>query len=146
MTNLTKEELDVIKSTIPLLKERGVEVTKYFYEYMFENYPQVKPMFDQNKQKSGEQPKALALAVLNAGLNLEDLSKIQNQVNKIGQKHVSLGVKPEHYPIVGECLLEAIKVVLGAGQDILDVWGKAYGEIAQYYIGVEKEIYASQEG
>ena len=28
------------------------------------------------------------------------------------EKHVSLNVQPEHYDIVGECIIEAIKIVL----------------------------------
>ena len=72
-------------------------------------------------------------------------------VKQIAQKHRSLAVKPEHYPIVGEHLLGAIKEVLGdaATDDIINAWGEAYGVIADAFIGIEKEMYtvaAEQEG
>jgi nitric oxide dioxygenase len=35
-------------------------------------------------------------------------------VAKIINKHVALQILPEHYPIVGSCLLRAISEVLGA--------------------------------
>ena len=52
------------------LKEHGVEITTTFYKRMFENNPEVKAMFNMAKQESGEQPKALAMAVLAAAQNI----------------------------------------------------------------------------
>ena len=68
-------------------------------------------------------------------------------VIQIAHKHVSLGVKPEHYPIVGEYLLKAIKEVLGdaATDDIINAWAEAYGVIADAFIGVEKDMYEKME-
>lgn len=56
-----------------------------------------------------------------------------------------LNVRPEHYPLVGECLLVAIKEVLGASDEVLEAWSKAYGEIAEFYIDIEKKIYQEQK-
>ncbi|MBW4840368.1 MAG: NO-inducible flavohemoprotein, partial [Paenibacillaceae bacterium] len=65
----------------------------------------------------------------------------------IAQKHRALGIQPEHYPIVGQNLLAAIKTVLGdaATDEILDAWGKAYGVIADVFISVEAEMYRETE-
>lgn len=52
---------------------------------------------------------------------------------------------PEHYPIVGNFLLGAIKETLGdaATPDILDAWAVAYGQLADLMIGHEKSRYDS---
>src|SRR5690606_1747606 len=52
-------------------------------------------------------------------------------------------IQPEHYPIVGENLLKAIKEVLGdaATEEIINAWAKAYEVIADVFISVEKEMY-----
>ena len=34
---LDQKTIDIIKSTVPVLKEHGVEITKTFYNTMFEN-------------------------------------------------------------------------------------------------------------
>lgn len=143
---LDSKDIEIVKSTIPALKQYGEEITKYFYKDMFERYPQVQGMFDMEKQKNGKQPKALANAVLNAAMNIENLDKIRSSIDKIANIHVSLNVKEEHYPIVGECLLKAIKGVLGdaATDEILEAWGRAYNEIAKFYIEIEKELYAAK--
>jgi len=65
----------------------------------------------------------------------------------IAHKHRSLGILPEHYPIVGENLLKAIKEVLGdaATDDIINAWAEAYGVIADVFIQVEEELYQKAE-
>lgn len=138
---------EIVKSTIPALKQYGEDITKVFYRELFSRYPQVQGMFDMEKQKNGKQPKALAMAILNAAINIDDLEKIRRSVESIGKTHVSLNVLPEHYPLVGECLLVAIKEVLGeaANDEVIEAWGKAYGEIADFYIRIEEKIYKAQK-
>ncbi|MCE3047567.1 globin domain-containing protein [Helicobacter sp. faydin-H17] len=138
---MDQNTIDIVKSTAPILKERGEEITQEFYRDMFERYPEVKPMFDMGKQKNGSQPKALANAVWNAAMNIDNMENMRAFVTKIGETHVKSHVKPEHYPIVGECLLKAIKTVLGADETVLKAWEKAYGELAKFYIQIEEELY-----
>ena len=141
---LDQKTIDIIKATIPALQTHGLEITTHFYKTMFENNPEVKPYFNMDKQKSGEQPKALATAVLAAAKNIENLEAILPAVQKIGQRHVEVGIKPEHYPIIGKNLLIAIKDVLkdASTDEVMEAWGKAYEEIAKVFISVEKAIYA----
>lgn len=140
---LSQKTIDLVKSTVPALQEKGLEITTVFYKRMFENNPEVKPMFDMNKQNSGEQPKALAMTVLAAAQNIDNLEALLPAVKKIGQKHVNVNVKPEHYPIVGKNLLLAIKEVLGdaATDEVLGAWEEAYEVIAKVFIDIEKNIY-----
>ena len=130
---LNQKTIDIIKSTVPVLKEHGVEITTTFYKRMFENNPEVKAMFNMAKQESGEQPKALAMAVLAAA-------------QKMCKAHVNANVKPEHYPIVGENLLAAIKEVLkdAATEEVLNAWAEAYEVIAKVFIQIEKDMYIDQ--
>ncbi len=45
--------------------------------------------------------------------NIEAPSSLAAVLTNLANKHASLGVRPEHYPIVGENLLAAIKETLG---------------------------------
>ena len=71
---------------------------------------------------------------------------MSSAVELISEKHVSLHIQPEHYDIVGVCLLKAIKDVLGeaATEDILGDWGKAYFFLADIFRGIEKKKYEEQ--
>ena len=143
---LSQKTIDIVKSTVPVLKEHGMEITTTFYKTMFKNNPEVKSMFNMNKQESGEQPKALAMTILAAAQNIDNLEILLPAVKKIGQIHVNTNVKPEHYPIVGKNLLLAIKEVLGdeATDEVLQAWSEAYEVISQVFIDVEKDIYSGK--
>lgn len=143
---LDTKTIEIIKSTVPVLQEKGVEITKYFYKTMFENNPEVKPLFDMEKQQSGAQPIALANAILAAAKNIDNLEAIMPAVQSIAKRHVEVGVLAEHYPIVGKNLLIAIKDMLGdsATDEIMEAWEKTYGVLAEVFINVEKDMYASK--
>ena len=144
---LSQKTIEIVKSTVPVLKEHGLEITKTFYKTMFTNNPEVKEMFNMDKQESGEQPKALAMTILAAAQNIDNLEVLLPAVKKIGNIHVNSNVKPEHYPIVGKNLLLAIKEeVLGdaATEDVLNAWAEAYEVIAKVFIDVEKDMYIDQ--
>lgn len=140
---LSQKTIDIVKSTVPALKEHGLKITTTFYKIMFENNPEVKPLFNMDNQKSGSQPKALAMTILAAAQNIDNLESLLPAVKKIGEVHVNSKVKPEHYPIVGKNLLLAIKEVLGdaATDEVLNAWGEAYQVIAKIFIDVEEDIY-----
>ncbi|MCM3398047.1 MULTISPECIES: NO-inducible flavohemoprotein [Oceanobacillus] len=142
-TGLDQKTRDIIKATVPVLEEHGTAITKRFYQMMFENHPELKNIFNQTNQRKGDQPKALANTVYAAAVHIDNLEAILPVVKQIAQKHRSLNIKPEHYPIVGENLLLAIKDVLGdaATDEIIDAWAKAYGVIADVFISVEAEMY-----
>ncbi|WP_067730501.1 NO-inducible flavohemoprotein [Oceanobacillus damuensis] len=142
-----QETIDIIKSTVPVLEERGVAITSRFYQLMFEGHPELKNIFNQTNQRKGDQPKALANTVYAAALHIENLEAILPVVKQIAQKHRSLNIKAEHYPIVGKYLLLGMKDVLGdaATDEIMDAWAKAYGAIADVFISVEKEMYGEVE-
>ena len=140
---LNQKTIDIVKSTVPALKEHGLEITTTFYRLMFENNPEVKPLFNMENQESGSQPKALAMTILAAAQNIDNLESLLPAVKKIGEVHVNSKVKPEHYPVVGKNLLLAIKEVLGdaATEEVLNAWGEAYQVIAKIFIDVEEGIY-----
>ncbi|MGL5379538.1 globin domain-containing protein [Clostridium sp.] len=141
---LNEKTIEIIKSTVPALETHGVAITTKFYELMFANNPEVKPMFDMARQESGKQPFALAQVVLAAAKNIDNLEVLLPTVQKIGSRHCEVKVTPEQYQIVGKNLLLAIKEVLGdaATDEIISAWGEAYGVIAEIFINVEKGIYS----
>ena len=143
---LDQKTIEIVKSTVPALKEHGLTITKTFYKNMFEKNPEVKVLFNMENQKSEKQPKALAMTVLAAAQNIDNLETLMPAVQKTAEVHCDCLVKEEHYPIVGKHLLGAIKEVLGenATDEILDAWKKAYGVIAQIFIDVEKQVYAKR--
>lgn len=146
---LSAKTIEIVKSTVPLLQEKGVEITTRFYQILFSEHPELLNIFNHTNQKKGRQQQALANAVYAAATYIDNLEAIIPVVKQIGHKHRSLGIKAEHYPIVGTCLLRAIKEVAGAPDEVLNAWGEAYGVIADAFISIEAEMYeeaAHKEG
>lgn len=101
---LTEQEKDIIKQTVPLLKEKGTEITSIFYPKMFKAHPELLNMFNQTNQKRGMQSSALAQAVMAAAVNIDNLSVIKPVIM---QSHINT----VHY-----------KFML----NIIQLWGKIY--------------------
>ncbi|WP_102347260.1 NO-inducible flavohemoprotein [Bacillus sp. Marseille-P3661] len=140
---LSKETIEIIKSTVPVLQVKGTEITTVFYKNMFSEHPELLNIFNHTNQSQGRQQTALANAVLAAATYIDNLETIIPVVKQIAHKHRSLVIKPEHYPIVGKHLLRAIKEVLGdaATDEIINAWAEAYGVISQVFIDIEKQMY-----
>ena len=141
---LSAEVINVIKATVPALVAHGETLTRHFYRRMFEGNPETRAFFNPAHQHTGGQQKALAGAICAYAQNIENLGALTGAVELIAQKHASLGVQPEHYPIVGKHLLASIREVLGAAatDDVINAWAAAYGMLAEIFIAREAQIYA----
>ncbi|MGG3573547.1 NO-inducible flavohemoprotein [Bacillus gobiensis] len=139
---LDPKTIEIVQSTVPVLKQHSKEIGKRFYELLFAKAPDLYNIFNQTNQKRGIQQEALGYAVYAAGEHITNLDAIKPVIERISQKHRAIGVKEEQYPIVGETLLEAVKDVLGdaASDEIIEAWGKAYGYIADAFINLEKDL------
>jgi nitric oxide dioxygenase len=140
---LSEKTIQIVKSTAPILQEHGETLTRHFYKRMFAHNPEVAPFFNPTNQAAGKQQRALAGAIAAYAAHIDNLEVLGSAVELIAQKHASLMIKPEHYPIVGANLLASIREVLGEGatDDIINAWAEAYGFLADILIGREKQIY-----
>ena len=82
---------------------------------MFAAHPELLRVFNQGNQATGEQSKALAGSVVAYAVQLIDpeAPSFDHVMRRIAYKHVSLGIRPEQYTIVGEHLLASVGEVLG---------------------------------
>ena len=148
---LNAQAKELIKATIPVLREHGVTLTRHFYQRMFSHNPELKSIFNQGNQQNGSQQQALAMAVLAYAEHIENPGVLQPVLTMVANKHASLGIRAEHYPIVGKHLLASIREVLGdaASDELIAAWAAAYGQLADILIAQEQAIYqqaANQEG
>lgn len=144
---LCAEQIALIKATVPLLESGGEALTNHFYKLLLSEHPEVRPLFNQAHQASGEQPRALANGMLMYARHIDRLDALGPLVAQIINKHVALQVLPEHYPLVGNCLLRAIREVLGeaiATDAVIDAWAAAYQQLADLLIGQEERLYQAK--
>ena len=143
MRELSSTTIGIVKSTAPVLVQHGVAITTAMYKRLFVD-AEIKALFDQAAQQSGEQPRRLAAAIVAFAQNVDNLPALATAIEKMATRHVQTHVRPEHYPAVAAALLPAIRDVLGeaATDEVLAAWGEAYGFLADVLIAREAEIYA----
>jgi nitric oxide dioxygenase len=133
-----------IDASVPVLREHGVAITTAFYRNIFSELPELTQLFNMGSQANGAQQQSLASAVIAYAANINDPGALGPLVSRIVHKHVSVGIRAEHYPIVGRHLLGAIAEVLGpaATPELLAAWDEAYNALARIFIAAERELYA----
>lgn len=142
---LTPEQVAIVKSTAPVLKQHGETITTLFYRNMLAAHPELKNVFSLRNQQTGAQQRALADSVVAYAMYIDDLGKVLPVVERIAQKHAALFIKPEQYDIVGEHLMAAIGETLGPAltPEIKEAWVEAYGLLASVFIKREGELYSA---
>lgn len=144
----TAQEQAIIKATVPLLETQGEALTKHFYTIMLTEYDEVRPFFNPAAQDNGRQPRALANSLLMYAKNIDALENLNELIATVIHKHASLQITPEQYPIVGSCLLRAIREVLGeeiATDEVISAWEHAYTALANILIQKEEDLYQKAE-
>lgn len=141
--SITPEQIELVKGTVPVLRESGAALTAHFYNRMLNGNPHLKEVFNLGHQRSGAQARSLAGAVLAYAENIENPSVLAPVIDLIAHKHVSLEIQAPDYNIVGENLLHSISEVLSIPMEheLIQAWAAAYGILAQVFIDAEKAIY-----
>jgi len=143
MRTASDHAIAIVKASAPAIEKHGVDITTAMYKRLFRN-ADVAALFDKAAQESGEQPRRLAAAILAYARNIDKLGNLGPAVQRMVARHVETGVKAEHYPLVAEALLPAIRDVLGAEvatDAVLDAWGEAYWMLADILIAAEAQAY-----
>lgn len=143
---LSERTVAIVKQITPAVAPRAEDITRNFYARMFQENPEVREFFNPSHQFTGRQQQALAASICAYFTHIDDLPALGPAVELIAHKHCSLGVRAEHYPIVGRHLLAAIADVLGDAvtPEIADAVVEAYQTLAEICIEREQQIYASQ--
>lgn len=143
--------IEIVKATAPVVKEHGEQITQRMYEIAFSERPEYRRFFANSWMKGPKEAKKqagrLAGAVCLYAANIDNLDALSAPVEHIAKAHVATNILPEQYPVIGACLLAAIKDVLGdaATPEIMAAWSEAYENLADIFIGVEKDMYKQQD-
>jgi nitric oxide dioxygenase len=142
---LSPESLSVVQATAPVVAAHADQITANFYPRMFNAHPELLRVFNQGNQATGEQSKALAGSVVAYAVQLIDpeAPSFDHVMRRIAYKHVSLGIRPEQYTIVGEHLLASVAEVLGDAvtPEVAAAWSEVYWLFALQLVAEEARMY-----
>jgi hemoglobin-like flavoprotein len=121
----------LLRISFDLIAPHKDKFAEAFYQHLFEKYPETRQFFAGTDMPKQARALAGALALVVAGIEKgDDVTPILKQ---LGERHKTYGVQAEHYPIVGEILIETFQDTLGDQWTpaYQDAWIQAYGVIAQ---------------
>jgi nitric oxide dioxygenase len=135
----------VVSVTAAVVAEHAEQITARFYPRMFDEHPELLKVFNLGNQATGEQSRALAASVVAYAVHLIDPTapSFAHVLRRIAYKHVSLGIRPEQYTIVGRHLLAAVGEVLGDAvtAEVASAWDEVYWLFAAQLIAEEARLY-----
>jgi hemoglobin-like flavoprotein len=122
-------KVETLQGSFDKVKPQANEFSVSFYETLFTDYPDAKPLFahtDMNVQR-----KKLLDSLVLVVENLRNPDVLTGALKGLGARHVQYGALPEHYPLVGNALLKTFESYLGTEwtPDVKQAWVDAYGAI-----------------
>ena len=146
---LSDRSRPVIEATLPAVGENIEEIARRFYQHMFDAHPELLDgLFNRGNQAEGTQQVALAgsVAAFASALVQTPEQVPERLLARIAHKHVSLGLRPEHYDIVHEHLFWAIVDVLGDAvtPEVAAAWDEVYWLMAYALINQERGLYSAR--
>jgi hemoglobin-like flavoprotein len=121
----------LLKQSFDLIVPQKEAFAEAFYNRLFTLYPQTKNLFAKTDMKRQQSSLIATLAaVVNGASNGDNIIPV---IEQLGLRHNSYNVKPEHYPLVGQALLETLKEFLGKDwtPETEATWTTAYQVISQ---------------
>lgn len=124
-------KIDLLEKSFTAVSPYGDQITETFYNHLFNDFPEVEPMFANADMK--EQKKKLLASLKLAVDNLRRPEVLVPALENLGLQHVDFGTQEDHYSAVGQTLLKTLAEVAGDAwnDELNDAWAEAYGEIVE---------------
>ncbi|MFE3186139.1 globin domain-containing protein [Streptomyces violascens] len=146
---LSEKSTATVRATLPAVGAAIGTITERFYERLFAAHPELlRDLFNRGNQAAGLQKQALAGSIAAFATHLVDQPEDRPDVmlDRIANKHASLGVTADQYKIVHRHLFAAIAEVLGeaATPEVAEAWDEVYWLMANALIAIEARLYEEQ--
>jgi len=103
---MTEKQIELIRQSWLLVKPASREAGIAFYEKLFAAAPGIRHLFKKDVTAQGDK---LMLMLTYVVSHLDKLEDVIPDITALGARHHAYGAKPEHYDVVGNCLIETLK-------------------------------------
>jgi nitric oxide dioxygenase len=125
-------DLALLQQSFAEVEPQKEAFAEAFYQRLFALYPQTTPLFAVTNMKRQQSSLMTTLELVVAGVIRGD--NVVPSIERLGRRHAMYGVKVEHYPMVGQALLETFKQFLGEKwtSQVEATWTEAYAIITDH--------------
>lgn len=136
---MTPQQVGLVQASFAQVVPLGAQAGALFYRRLFQLAPEVQALFGADMEEQGRKLIAMLATVVNG---LHRLDVIVPAAQKLAQRHVAYGARPEHYPVVGAALLDTLQAGLGEAftPEVREAWVAAYGELSCVMIQAQNSV------
>ncbi len=133
-----EDDAELIRRTLDEVEPIAQAVTSYFYALLFVRYPGLRDLFPASMDAQRDR---LFRALLTSARLIDDTRVLTEYLSHLGRGHRKYGTRPEHYPAVGECLIDALTryATRTWNEETEAAWVRAYTAISQIMIDAAAE-------
>jgi len=130
---VTPDQKQLVQGSWALVKPIEAQAAAIFYDTLFELDPSIKALFKGDIDEQGKKLMTMIGAAVNMLNRLDELVPV---VKRLGERHATYNVTPEHYPIVGTALLRTLETGLGEAftPAVREAWSAVYGVLSDTMI------------
>jgi nitric oxide dioxygenase len=130
---MTERQVLLVKNSWSHVVLDSEKAGQLFYQRLFDVAPGIRHMF---KSEPKEQARKLMNMVTLIVAKLEKLDDIMNDIKSLSQRHGKYGATPEHYQVVGACLLWTLEQGLDDkwNPETEEAWTAVYGLLSNAMI------------
>ena len=135
VNRLDNTHIQLVRDSFVLIQ--GMEsddLASQFYVYLFEHFPEFKPLFEGINMRRQYQMFVATLASVVDGIDRPD--EVGQSLRHLGRRHEGYRVSPEYYGRFGRALVDTIGIALGSGWsvELEEAWSLMYAEMIGYMI------------
>ena len=104
-------DIELLENSFAKIRDRTTEFSASFYIRLFALHPELKPLFQEVDITAQEKKLITSLAVIVE--NIRNPEPLTMALKSLGAYHHQVGTIKEHYPFVGQALLDTFATYLG---------------------------------
>ena len=135
---MTPEQIELVRSSYASLDDASAMASD-FYRRLFAIDPSARQLFSQDPAVMAEKFAAELSAIVQA---ITSFVVFSARLRHLAVRHHAAGVRPRHYALVGDALLQALAAQLGSGwtREVESAWRRAYNLVAEIMIAASADV------
>ena len=132
---MTAYQVTLIKTSWGLVAPNADAVGEVFYANLFAIDPALRRMFPDDMRSQPHRLMTMLTLLIN---ELENAETITRELTGLAKRHLTYGVQPVHYTVVGQALIQTLHDGLGEHwtPDVQAAWGELYQTVASAMIAL----------
>lgn len=136
---ISPNNISLVQGSWRQLQPKAQNVGEQFYQKLFYRTPSIKPMFRSELHAEANKFMVMLNYIIK---NLNDLDSIKMELSRLAEKHEEYGVKPDDYPIMGGCLIAALKTGLKGNWDpaVKHAWEEMFKSLSDKMLDYRQQF------